>query len=311
MRLICPICEAKYEVPEDAIPETGRDVQCANCGHAWFQMRPRAESAAAGAPLVPSPAPQSPAAEPLESGAGEPFEPAADVARESVAVEASIEPVDAIVGDTATSDVFPEDALDIEPDLPQDLQPEPADDQPAASAYAVDDGVLAILREEAEREASARRAEAGALENQPDLGIEAAIPERKGKKSSPAAAAKPAPVVEIELEAEERPAARRDLLPDVEEINSTLRPSEQAEDATEVEYDDQDEESSGGGFRAGFLLVMTIAILAAGLYVSAPKLTALVPSLADPLSAYVAAVDDLRMWLDGLMQQATAAINGQ
>ncbi|MFN3281925.1 MAG: zinc-ribbon domain-containing protein, partial [Tabrizicola sp.] len=24
MRLVCPNCEAKYEVPEDAIPETGR-----------------------------------------------------------------------------------------------------------------------------------------------------------------------------------------------------------------------------------------------------------------------------------------------
>ena len=45
MRLVCPNCEAKYEVPEDAIPETGRDVQCANCGHAWFQMRPRAAGA--------------------------------------------------------------------------------------------------------------------------------------------------------------------------------------------------------------------------------------------------------------------------
>jgi predicted Zn finger-like uncharacterized protein len=45
MRLVCPNCEAKYEVPEDAIPDTGRDVQCANCGHAWFQMRSRAVSA--------------------------------------------------------------------------------------------------------------------------------------------------------------------------------------------------------------------------------------------------------------------------
>ena len=46
MRLTCPNCDAKYEVPEDAIPEGGRDVQCSNCGHGWFQSRPEAEIAA-------------------------------------------------------------------------------------------------------------------------------------------------------------------------------------------------------------------------------------------------------------------------
>lgn len=37
MRLICPNCVAQYEVDEDVIPAEGRDVQCANCGHNWFQ----------------------------------------------------------------------------------------------------------------------------------------------------------------------------------------------------------------------------------------------------------------------------------
>ncbi|PIB23239.1 hypothetical protein BFP76_09500 [Amylibacter kogurei] len=37
MRLICPNCTAQYEVAEGAIPENGRDVQCANCSHIWFQ----------------------------------------------------------------------------------------------------------------------------------------------------------------------------------------------------------------------------------------------------------------------------------
>ena len=36
MRLTCPSCGAVYEVPDDAIPEGGRDVQCTNCGHGWF-----------------------------------------------------------------------------------------------------------------------------------------------------------------------------------------------------------------------------------------------------------------------------------
>ncbi len=37
MRLICPNCVAQYEVDENVIPAEGRDVQCANCGHNWFQ----------------------------------------------------------------------------------------------------------------------------------------------------------------------------------------------------------------------------------------------------------------------------------
>ncbi|NOX39819.1 MAG: hypothetical protein GXP05_04695 [Alphaproteobacteria bacterium] len=37
MRLVCPNCAAQYEVDDSAIPENGRDVQCANCGNTWFQ----------------------------------------------------------------------------------------------------------------------------------------------------------------------------------------------------------------------------------------------------------------------------------
>ncbi len=37
MRLICPNCDAQYEVDDDLIPEEGRDVQCASCDATWFQ----------------------------------------------------------------------------------------------------------------------------------------------------------------------------------------------------------------------------------------------------------------------------------
>lgn len=37
MRLTCPNCDAQYMVPDDAIPETGREVQCSNCAKTWFQ----------------------------------------------------------------------------------------------------------------------------------------------------------------------------------------------------------------------------------------------------------------------------------
>ena len=36
MLIKCPNCNAQYEVPNDIIPATGRDVQCSNCSKTWF-----------------------------------------------------------------------------------------------------------------------------------------------------------------------------------------------------------------------------------------------------------------------------------
>lgn len=48
MRLICPSCEAQYEIPDEMIPEEGRDVQCADCEHTWFQPPPLIRAGANG-----------------------------------------------------------------------------------------------------------------------------------------------------------------------------------------------------------------------------------------------------------------------
>ena len=173
----------------------------------------------------------------------------------------------------------------------------------APAAYAVDESVLAILREEAEREAQARRAEvAKPLETQTELGIEAAIPESR----KPVEAI--VPVEAAEAESDDKLANRRTRLPDVEEINSTLRPSEAAEsegaEAVPVAAEGR------SSFRSGFLLVLTVAILGSAIYGAAESLSQAVPALAGPLKAYVGFVDSLRLQLDGLMQSATVAING-
>ena len=36
IRVSCPICGARYDVPRRAVPAAGRDVLCGQCGHAWF-----------------------------------------------------------------------------------------------------------------------------------------------------------------------------------------------------------------------------------------------------------------------------------
>lgn len=387
MRLVCPNCEAKYEVPDDAIPDTGRDVQCTNCGHTWFQMRGRIGAIVAPAPAEPAAvaaqAVEAPVSAPEDELPSEPTpEPTPDLVPEPVAAieVASVEPtapLDAVeavepvpdraeeaVGDIAAEsgpavaaqsaelahddaaavadtppleadgDIAPSpDTLEAsapetadagvavaevqaasdpvpEPDLGPDTAAETPDTQrdadvapePAAEAvaespaaapvatYAVDESVLAILREEAEREANARRAEA--LESQTDLGLDAAMPRKAAF-----------------AEAEPKPAARRDLLPDVEEINSTLRPSEiqAAADGTPDFVAPPPE--APRGFRSGFLTLMTIAILAAALYLAAPRIAVLVPGLSGPLGAYVSMIDSMRLGLDGMMRSATVAIS--
>lgn len=37
MRLICPQCNALYEVSSDMIPPEGREVECSACGNVWYQ----------------------------------------------------------------------------------------------------------------------------------------------------------------------------------------------------------------------------------------------------------------------------------
>jgi predicted Zn finger-like uncharacterized protein len=350
MRLVCPNCEAKYEVPEDAIPETGRDVQCANCGHAWYQMRARAPGSETAVPAAspPAPAPE-PAPEPVVEGpvaraeeapapVAEP-EPIPDepVVEETVVelaasaeAETGAEPTETLTADAVEVDAEPmvETTAEIIPafesvrvatdpaetgeDLAEAVVSDDAvvSDAPAfdddatepdlsalaapAAAYAVDDSVLAILREEAEREAQARRAEgARPLETQTDLGIEAALPAAKKM---------------VEPESDDTFAARRTRLPDVEEINSTLRPSESVEDGMGPDGLPVVEKRSG--FRSGFILVLTVAILGSAIYVSADAIAEMVPAIAGPLKAYVSFVDSLRLHLDGLMQSATVAING-
>lgn len=38
MRITCPRCNANYEVPASVMPSGGRDVQCSDCGHSWYQL---------------------------------------------------------------------------------------------------------------------------------------------------------------------------------------------------------------------------------------------------------------------------------
>ena len=172
---------------------------------------------------------------------------------------------------------------------------------------------MAVLREEAERETMARKADAGGIETQTEMPLSgepgpATAAMRKISKlrgePEPKAAAQPAPEVR-------RP--RRELLPEIEEINSSLRAAGEKRDVDQgavADTLDEDEAPPSGGFRRGFVTVMLLVSLLAALYIAAPILAAKLPALAGPLAAYVEGVDATRVWLDGLAKGITARLSG-
>ncbi len=260
MRLVCPNCDAEYEVDAAVIPDNGRDVQCSNCGHAWFQLPPE--------------------------------------------VEAEIAAEEALFTAPPAADEPPEAA----PPAPA-AAPEP----PPEPARSLDDTVLAVLREEAEREAAARRAEAPQpIETQTELGLQPAaappaadpvarrIARLKGAEPEPPPPAVPA-----------KPQTRRELLPEIEEINSTLRAtSEKRAGEAAVVSDTLAPRRRRSAFRNGFLLIIVVAVLGTAVYAMAPRLSQQIPAAAPALSRYVAGVDAGRIWLDGTIKRLTGTLRG-
>jgi len=211
MRLTCPNCGAQYDVPDAAIPEAGREVQCSACGEAWAQHRPEAADTAA------------------------------------------------------------------EQEAPPAADPAPAPEPPARRR--LDPEVADILRTEAARERARRAAESTG-----DVGTHA----------------EPAPA-----------ASRQATLPDPGNLTSSLTASPGAATRDLLGLSDTTTTApSHSGFLAGFWVALIACALAAGVYLAAPDLVALVPEAEAPIERYVTAIDDARLRLDALVDRAIAQISG-
>lgn len=274
MRLTCPNCQAQYEVDDTAIPASGRDVQCSSCGHSWYQQADSGGiSEAASAP----PAPESPRPPKLQDA----LPPKPDAA--------------------------PEDS---------DFPPVPGQVSPKRE---LDPAIADILRAEAEREARQRRKEAAALvETQQEFALTDSAPEPAGFEGfefgPPSTAGTDTPATPP-AEPRRTQVARKDLLPDIEDINSSLRagPLDSA-DPTQMMTPEQAQEhrSHGRGFRLGFSVVLISATAALLVYAYAPALAQRFPEFQPELTAYVAAMNELRgtvnTWLDAAIARAMALL---
>ncbi len=258
MRLICPNCDAQYEVPDEVMPADGRDVQCSNCGQTWFQHHP----------------------------------------------------------DNAPDE--DEDGVDVDaPAADEEISPPPQETQKPPQRRTLDPNVADILRQEAEAEQDARRArQQDALESQPDLGLDTGQDDidaddhdagrraREARERMARMRGEPPPISEAAATAAAI-SSRRDLLPDIEEINSTLRSTNDRNAASnsDLERDAPVEKQRKRGFRRGFTLVLALFLILAAIYIYAPAIARAVPQ-ADPyLSAFVAWVDQMRVVLDSYVER--------
>ncbi|WP_147126951.1 zinc-ribbon domain-containing protein [Shimia ponticola] len=293
MRLICPNCDAEYEVPDSAIPQEGRDVQCSNCGHTWFFDPSQ--------PVEPEP--------PVEEDDPAPVD-APEVSGDYDAVAQEDEPAPVAPRrppprPKRTPNPTFTPPSEAPPDYPvEDAEARPKSDpapsaaepehKPAAKRRELQPEVAEVLRQEAEFEATARAREAG-LEVQGDLGLDAPI-------------APPPPVVEDVATTGDK-AARRDLLPDIDEINSTLRAAGDRDapvaSSAETEADAQTQRK---GFRFGFGLTLLVMVGLAALYAYAPQVANYLPGIEPQLEQYTQVVNDLRVWLAQTVERGVAAI---
>ena len=313
MRLTCPNCGAQYEVADDVVPEAGRDVQCSNCGHVWFEKpggveepEPEAEEIAA----VPPPPDAEDEWEPEDTPEPEPDVASADdAAEDDPGDDLPEEEDDDSLWDDDTSDDAPDENTSGDEDRPEESPaPEEQPETIAARSPGLDPEVADILRTEAARERAARRG--GAIESQQDLGLDSAGPSPQEERRQGEAARniarlrgqEEATVIGGPIPTPTPEGARRDRLPDIEEINTTLHsgPGRHAPQAT------ADKDSRARGFRLGFGLVTLVMAALAFLYLGADEIGAAVPQLEPTMTAYQEAVDQGRLWLDLKVQALIA-----
>ncbi len=212
--------------------------------------------------------------------------------------------------------------VSVEADESTDTALEPA--APGPTRRELDPALRDILREEREREERLRR-DPEAVEEQAEMPLD--DPEPAPPVHEPAddvleeseeenlAALRAATQFADELAA--APAGRRpgrELLPDIEEINSTLRSTtdRDAQDAASSDIDTMDTRPRRRrGFRLGFFLILVLALLGVGLYAFDAEIAEAVPQTAPYLESYVAQVDQLRLQLDDLVSGLASQLSDE
>jgi len=268
MRLICPVCDARYDIDDSVIPDGGRDVQCSSCGHTWFQKDNKKP--------VTRPLMQAPQSRPID--------PAPK--REQPVTRPLLNPHDA-----------------------EEAPTPPAAD--ATTRKALDKSIADILREEAAREQQVA-ASAGAFEASSETAGQsakdrAAETRRRIAEMTKDPALTPAAVAAASTGAV--PGTNVNSVPDIDEINATLRARAIAggrDGLTEQEYE---EVVYRRGFRRGFFFILLLIGAMVAAYIFADEIKENLPQTAIFMDNYVMTADQLRVWLREQAEVAQDVIN--
>ncbi|OCX61033.1 hypothetical protein BFP70_16390 [Thioclava sp. SK-1] len=238
-----------------------------------------------------------------------------DIAASIVAeLEAEAEPL--------AQDLAPQQTATVTVEAPISAPVEVAPESPPAPVGGprkrrMDDSLLSILREEAQREAEARRAEGTLLETQEEMNLEPAMSAASRVQAKLAAAQPPEPETQTPApstvsvkparlvprpEPEVPSQNPRTRLPDIEEINSTLRASADRTGQAAAVDAPQVKAQRRSGFRLGFFSVIGLAVICVALYAAARPMAQTIPMLSVPFTAYANTVDALRLDLDRQLQ---------
>lgn len=319
MRLICPECGAQYEVAADAIPASGRDVQCSNCSHMWFQRPDGAPDEAANARY---------------EGSGEAWDRRMDDASDPSSPKVPVVEDD----DEEADDLAAAEADRDEPGPEREPQADSIS-PPRGTRSSVSPEVAEILREEAALEARARAAEARVsnvgVARPPRLGAAGvAAPDAEPAESMPTddaagdASNPDLPLQERQRSEEARrrmarlrgdnaattnaavspsPASRRSRLPDIEDVTSSLRSVHESGGAATP----ASQAATRSGFRLGLGSVLLVAAILALVYVNASRITVAMPGSAAVLGPYAAIIDEGRIWLDMRLRDVLRLVAGE
>ncbi len=196
------------------------------------------------------------------------------------------------------------------PPAPEEIvEPEQQAPMPQLASRGLDPQVSDVLREEAEFEANARAAEKSEpLESQPDLGLETSSEDEGARRAREARErmarlrGEPVPDEVAVASATIAAGSRRDLLPDIEEINSTLRSS--GERRRPAEATDADLKGTvprvrrkRSGFKRSFFTIIVLAALGIGAYVFGPQISKTLPAAKPYVAQYSTGVESARTWL--------------
>ncbi|MEY8830190.1 zinc-ribbon domain-containing protein [Sedimentitalea sp. XS_ASV28] len=210
--------------------------------------------------------------------------------------------------DTSWFFAHPNPLMRAEPDLRASsasfLDDDPADEAkapPAPPRRKLDPSVSAILQQEAERETRLRsRDRAEATDSRP------AAADRADAEASETARKARERMAHIRGDAaasaasQDRPGRQGGKLPNIDEINSTLRrPGESAYD----NFSHAPAARGSTGFMRGITLTILLAALLALAYTNARTITEAVPQTASYMELYVAKIDEGRVWLDTVFKK--------